>query len=201
MAFGKIYEVLNAPLIYRTAQFILGPGAEKRLLRQMEVVMQSHPAGRHILDIGCGPQSWLFHFGLKPVGLDLQPSYIDAYRAAGAEGIVGSAEKLPFPDNSFDSVWSIGLFHHVPDDITRRAIEEAIRVCKTDGNVVIFDAVYPAPMWRRPLAALIRKLDRGQHVRTQEAFTSILPGSGWSVSRFTHTYTGLELLQLVLHKG
>lgn len=196
----SVYKILNHPFVYQLAQHILGPGAQSRLLRQMGKVMAEYPAGKKILDVGCGPRSWLWHFGLHPVGLDLQQSYIDNYKAAGEEGVVGSADDLPFADESFDSVWSIGLFHHVPDDATRKALAEAIRVCRKEGNVVIFDAVMPKCVWCRPLAVLIRRMDRGQFVRTEEQFLAVLPDAKWKISRFTHTYTGLELLQLIYHK-
>ncbi len=47
----------------------------------------------------------------------------------------GDAEKLPFPDNYFDIVYSNGVLHHSPD--TPLTIKEAYRVLKPGGEAVI----------------------------------------------------------------
>ena len=47
--------------------------------------------------------------------------------------ILGNAEALPFPDQSFDVVMSITAIHNVKD--TEKALQEMKRVCK--GKVII----------------------------------------------------------------
>lgn len=47
----------------------------------------------------------------------------------------GSALSIPFPDNSFDIVYSHGVLHHIPD--IRTAQKEIARVLKPGGKLVI----------------------------------------------------------------
>ncbi len=67
------------------------------------------------------------------------------------------------------------------------------RVTRAGGCTVIFDAVLPRAAWRRPVAALIRRLDRGRWMRTESALTALLAPLGeWECERLTYSLTGLE---------
>lgn len=50
-----------------------------------------------------------------------------------------AAENLPFEDNSFDMVTAFILFHEVPVPAAKAILEEAYRVCKPGGEVLIGD--------------------------------------------------------------
>ena len=111
--------------------------------------------------------------------------------ACGVRGRVSSADALPFADGSFQTVWNIGLLHHLPDDVLRRAVHEMLRVCKPGGRVVVIDAVLPRSAWLRPLAWLTRRLDRGRHMRTQSQLESLLGECGsWRFQRETYALNG-----------
>src|SRR5205823_11204819 len=49
--------------------------------------------------------------------------------------IQGDAENLPFPNNTFDLVYSHGVLHHTPD--TPRTIREVHRVLSPGGRAVV----------------------------------------------------------------
>ncbi len=51
--------------------------------------------------------------------------------------IMGSADQLPWPDNSFDVVISIDTIHNLPKEKCAKAIKEMMRVCKPNGNMFI----------------------------------------------------------------
>ena len=196
---ARVHEILEHPAVYRMAQCIFAPGAETVLCRRLKEIHESLPPHSEILDVGCGPESWLFRLGLKPTGLDLSESYIAEWVKKGARGVVGSADALPFAEASFDGVWSIGLLHHLPDDVVQRVMSECARVCRRNGGyAVVLDAVLPKSAWCRPLAWWIRRMDRGQFMRTEEQLQRLLhPDYQWATRRITYALTGLELLVCV----
>jgi ubiquinone/menaquinone biosynthesis C-methylase UbiE len=84
----------------------------------------------------------------RVVAVDLTPAMIaegqrEAFRA-GLGNITfeqGRAEKLPFPDNSFDMVVTRLSLHHFAD--TQPAVREMARVCKPGCQVGIMDMISP----------------------------------------------------------
>jgi SAM-dependent methyltransferase len=197
----NIYHFLDSPRVYKICTSLLGPGGEKDLSEKIRSKLSVLPNASRILDVGCGPSSWLWECNLHPIGLDLSRSYIRAFAKHTEIAINASAEHLPFYDESFDGVWSVGLFHHLPDQIAKRAISECIRVTASGGYCVIFDNVCPEPIWTRPLAWLIRKMDRGCFIRKQASFESLLgKREQWSCERFSYSLYGLEGLFCTLIK-
>lgn len=204
MVRDAVYKMLDRPIVYKAAQLILGPGAESAITDHINALRKTLPADNgNILDIGCGPESWLSKAdrSLKPVGVDLTPSYIKSYNETGCLGVVGSADQIPFGENKFDSVWTIGLLHHLPDSVVHQTLLESVRVCKPGGHVVILDAVKPKHAALRPIASILRKMDRGEFMRMEAHIRSLFPNTNdWKVERMTYAYTGLEMLSCVYTK-
>lgn len=100
--------------------------------------------GKRVLEVGCGVGSDLIEFakqGAVITGMDLSPKSIELagkrlelYKCAG-NVFQGDAERIPFKDDTFDMVVSIGVLHHTPD--IERAIGEIHRVLKEDGEIRI----------------------------------------------------------------
>ncbi|HET6460294.1 MAG TPA: class I SAM-dependent methyltransferase [Syntrophales bacterium] len=98
----------------------------------------------NILEVGCGMGTDALMFareGFKVTGLDITPAHLvlaeklfNLYYARGTF-LEGNAEALPFPDNTFDCVYSFGVLHHTPD--TGKAINEIRRVLVPQGRAVI----------------------------------------------------------------
>lgn len=109
-------------------------------------------AGLDVLEIGVGMGAdfvrWL-RAGARARGVDLTDRAVElTRRRAEAEGHhaqvrVADAESLPFPDASFDLVYSWGVLHHTPD--TARAFREAIRVLRPGGRLKVM--VYHRHSW------------------------------------------------------
>lgn len=210
---SKIYRILEIPFIYKLSQAILAPGLP-RLLAPIFRELFNKPTQR-VLDVGCGPELNTPEPPAILVGVDINESYIRRYTGGFADedpklilapptsrrrlGYVASADHLPFGDGLFDEARSFGLFHHLPDSQTARALQEMNRCLQPGGRIVILDNVWPTRVWTRPLAWLTRRFDRGAFVRKQEEllrlFQDSCPGS-WTWERYTYTYTGLELLCL-----
>jgi ubiquinone/menaquinone biosynthesis C-methylase UbiE len=103
--------------------------------------------GSHaVLDIGCGPGVAVRAAAgsvVRAVGVDRSEAMIGIARRrsrqlSNVEFTVAGAEALPFPDSTFDRVWTIHAFHHWehPD----RGIAECLRVVKPGGRLLIVES-------------------------------------------------------------
>lgn len=93
-------------------------------------------AGCSVLDIGCA-KGFFIHDLMKVVpGLDAYGIDISSYALANAPDevlpnlILGSADSLPYEDNSFDVVFSINTIHNLDRVGCVKALKEMVRVAK-----------------------------------------------------------------------
>jgi ubiquinone/menaquinone biosynthesis C-methylase UbiE len=100
-----------------------------------------HP-GQNVLDVACGSGTAALVAARRyctVTGIDYVPELIDrARKRAEACGLpvnfqVEDAQKLPFPDNSFDVVLSVYGVQFAPDHV--KAASELLRVCKPGGKI------------------------------------------------------------------
>lgn len=196
MSEGAAYRVLDVPWVYGLAQVVLAPGQHRLLTRLFRETARSlPPAGRtakRTLDVGCGPSSWLNRLGIAPVGIDISVSYVLHTVRHGGRAVTASASAIPFADDAFEQSWCFGLLHHLSDDDARRTLDEMRRVTSPGGAIVVMDAVLPRSPWRRPVAHVLRKLDRGGRVRDESHHRRLL-GEGWALRRELMAYNGLEV--------
>ncbi|MDA0991774.1 MAG: class I SAM-dependent methyltransferase, partial [Verrucomicrobia bacterium] len=104
----------------------------------------THFAGRRVLDVGSGNGYILSRYaraGAIVDGVDITPAAVDLCRSRfDCEGLQGTfqeadAQQLPFADDTFDCVCSMGVLHHVPD--TAAAVREIFRVLRPGGALRI----------------------------------------------------------------
>lgn len=117
-----------------------------------------YPKGK-VLEVGCGAGwelvAWAKN-GLQVTGLDLSPAAIQLaiknfeFNNLPADLRVGNAEKLPFSDNSFDIVTSLGVLHQT--ESTEKAVAEVHRVLRRGGEAVI--TLYYKYSWKIILTKL-----------------------------------------------
>jgi predicted SAM-dependent methyltransferase len=98
------------------------------LWHQLDEVIKLKP--ENVLEIG--PGAGVFkqnaaHFNIQVETLDLDPELKPDY--------VGSADSLPFANNSYDVVCAFQMLEHLPYEIALRAFSEMARVSKK--NIVI----------------------------------------------------------------
>lgn len=100
--------------------------------------------GLRVLEIGCGIGTDGAQFaraGADYTGVDLTEAAVGLARKrfelSGLKGEfrVADAERLDFPDESFDVVYSHGVIHHTPD--IKAAVGEIHRVLKTGGRAIV----------------------------------------------------------------
>jgi ubiquinone/menaquinone biosynthesis C-methylase UbiE len=105
--------------------------------------------GRRVADIGCGCGNWLREFirwGADPTslsGIDLMPSRVDHARQILPQSDIrlGSADQLPWPDQSFDLVTVFLVFMNLFDPVLKRAMaKEMLRIIKPNGAILWFES-------------------------------------------------------------
>lgn len=82
-----------------------------------------------ILNVGCGDgleTEAIIGGGFNVIGIDISDDKIDIAKEHGLEAIVGRMEKLPFDDDSFDTVYCSHTLEHAED--LEKAISELERV-------------------------------------------------------------------------
>lgn len=137
-------------------------------------------AGRTVLDVGCGNGYVLSKYaleGAKAYGIDLTRTGVrltgqrfDFLRLDGNFG-VGSAEALPFKNESFDCVCCMGVLHHTPNP--EQAVQELFRVLKPGGRFILMVYHRNSALYRYSFP--IRSLVLGKSMRQ---FVNEVDGAG-----------------------
>jgi ubiquinone/menaquinone biosynthesis C-methylase UbiE len=121
-----------------------------------EVMEFAGHAGEDVLEIGGGMGTDLAQFarhGSRVTDVDLSVGHLQLARENfELRGLTGrfvhqDAETLPFPDASFDLVYSNGVLHHTPN--TSQVVDEIFRVLRPGGKVIaMFYAENSLIFWR-----------------------------------------------------
>lgn len=91
---------------------------------------------RHILEIGAGDGRMIRLLQREGVRAEFWAADLCARpMKAPAQACIADARSLPYPDNSFDLVYSLGVVEHFPE--TKVAVREHARVVRRGGVVVI----------------------------------------------------------------
>lgn len=90
-----------------------------------------------ILDVGCGLGMTMDYFIAQKnhvYGIDITSQSVSENKKRGLETLEADARYLPFRDNLFDLVYSLGVIEHFAE--TELALQEKVRVCKPGGVIV-----------------------------------------------------------------
>lgn len=125
--------------------------------------------GKKVLEYGCGPGSsvvFLAKNGAQVIGIDISEVAIEqAKTKAIEEGVINKtafllmdAEKMSFPEKSFDIVCGSGILHHLDID---KAFKELGRMLKSNGKGIFIE-----PLGINPAINLFRAMTPS--LRTQD---------------------------------
>lgn len=108
--------------------------------RRLDLIRRHQPVeGRWVLDLGCGIGTFVRRFReLTPhaYGVDISTERVLEGSRSVPGLLASTSEQLPFRDGVFDLVLLNEVIEHVRDD--RRTLEEALRVTRPGGRVVIY---------------------------------------------------------------
>lgn len=114
--------------------------------------MHKLPAGSQCLEIGCGCGIGAkiinqFFSPLSIHAIDIDPDMLHtakrkmtAWESVPLNLLAADAQKLPFPDRSFDAVFNYGIIHHLEN--WQSGVQEVSRVLKGNG-IFYFEEIYP----------------------------------------------------------
>jgi SAM-dependent methyltransferase len=127
----------------------------RAMFRSLVDLLEPSPGSR-ILDVGCGSGAWDRQLaerlgeGARIDAVDLNPFLLrEAAELAGELGArirfaSGSATALPFPDQTFDCVFSITVLEECDAE---QAIAEMLRVTRPGGRIGIVVRAIDLPQW------------------------------------------------------
>ena len=97
----------------------------------------------YVLDMGCGTGRWTRYAAHKAgfvEAIDPSKAVISASKLLGdLDNIrISQAEvsNIPFEDNSFDFVFSLGVLHHIPD--TQNAMQQTVAKLRPGGHFLVY---------------------------------------------------------------
>lgn len=157
-----IRGLASAPRLFDALRWVLEGG-----YRGHHRVIREHlaHAGR-TLDLGCGTGIYARFFApAQYLGIDISPAYVAAARSKYPDHRfeVHDASSTRFADSMFDACMISGVLHHLDDDMASRVLQEASRVVRPGGLLVIWEDI-PAAWWN-VVGHVIHRLDLGNYIR------------------------------------
>lgn len=151
---------------------LLGVDSDRRMLVDQADI---HPDHR-ILDVGCGTGTLVvlvkrLYPDVEVTGLDPDPKALArARRKAERAGVSvrfdrGFSDKLPYPEATFDRVFSSFVFHHLEADEKKITLHEVRRVLAAGGSFHLLDFGHPESEQNRAGSYLSRWMHSSHRLR------------------------------------
>jgi SAM-dependent methyltransferase len=126
--------------------------------------------GKRVLDAGCGSGRHAYYaakYGAEVVAVDLSDAIDVAYKNTRHIGTVYTVQadvyNLPFAQESFDFVYSIGVLHHLADP--EGAFRNLLRYLKPGGEIQIY--LYWSPESQPVKKAMLSAVSAARRVTTR----------------------------------
>lgn len=165
---------LSLPSVYDFVQNLVGAARARRELSAHYLRAES---GQLFVDVGCGTGEMLDFLpaGVRYVGFDLSQRYIDSARRRYGERArfecldVAEAGRLDIHD--VDIALAFGLLHHLDDHEVLGLLQTLVRLLGPNGRILTIDPTLSPG--QHPVAAFVARRDRGQNVRSPDAYRAL----------------------------
>jgi SAM-dependent methyltransferase len=160
-----LHGIAAHPWIYDRIQNLAG---QKENLDRISQHATAMPA-EVVIDVGggTGAARRLWPASCRYVCLDVELPKLEGFRSKGLGGyaVLSDASHMPIATGAADVVICMAVAHHLSDAMLDKVLDEAVRVLKVGGRLILLDPV----LNRQILAArILWKLDRGSYPRTEE---------------------------------
>ena len=174
---GGIYNALSFGWIYDCFQYLVG---SKRAKQWLVRNIWKCKAGEKVVDMGCGTGEDFVHLpeNIDYIGFDISEEYIKLARKRHhhkARFLVATAEELTnqtdCPLQEADLILCTGLLHHLNDNEAIKLLQLAKHIMKPTGRLCCFEPTFLIHQgW---FSKYITKMDRGQNVRSEQAWRDL----------------------------
>lgn len=103
-------------------------------IKKLEIIKENIKVIPPLLDVGCGTGISTNYFNCVSIGIDNSKEMLKQSKQGNL--IYGNAEKLPFPDKSFNTVISVTSFHNFKN--IEKALLEIKRVSSNNNIAITF---------------------------------------------------------------
>lgn len=173
-----IRRTLSRPIVYDTLQALLGGSSARRRISDQHIRARD---GDVVVDVGCGTAELLNYLppGIRYYGFDLSQPYIDAAKARFdgrgdyafrcADVTALGADEIP----PCDLAIAFGVLHHINDAHAKALLSNLFDRLRPGGRLVTIDNIFVDN--QAFIARELIRRDRGQHVRREEGYLSLVP--------------------------
>lgn len=214
----SVFNYSEIPAGYYYEMMISGHAVQRFWHREkfLEVARLVNEGGaRKILDVGCGPGSFLSvlaeaHPELEAVGVDIASPQIDFAREKVASRFpkIGfellQNERLPFPDNSFDAVTCIEVVEHIHPFLAAKILSEIRRVLKPEGFFVIttpnYRSLWPLIEFLLERASPVKYHDQHINKFTPNSLIKFLETCGFETAGINSIFVAAPFLNAISGK-
>jgi ubiquinone/menaquinone biosynthesis C-methylase UbiE len=180
------------------------------------VIRREFKEGSELIHAGCGSGQVDSNLSriMRVTALDISPPALRLYsrnnpRAAAV--VHGSILALPFPDQSFDGFYNMGVVEHFTHDEIHTILQEARRVLRPDGKIVIFwpharaTSVFVLHVWHWILHNILKSKTQLHPaevslIKSRKEATAILQKAGFELSSYSFGYNDLFVQAVVVAK-
>jgi ubiquinone/menaquinone biosynthesis C-methylase UbiE len=183
------HKIAAHPWVYDRIQTWAGQKQNLERISEKAATMRAET----VVDVGggTGASRNVWPANCRYVCLDMEMPKLKGFRSKvpGGFAVLSDASRMPIATGSVDVVLCMAVVHHLNDAMLDQVFEEAQRVLKVGGRLVLLDPVLNRERW---LGRILWRLDRGSYPRTAEELRKKLEGGlkivHWEQYAIYHEY-------------
>jgi ubiquinone/menaquinone biosynthesis C-methylase UbiE len=169
----RLHRIAAHPWVYDRIQILAG---QKQTLQRISK-QTAALCPETVVDVGGGTGIWrrLWPAGCRYVCLDTEMPKLKGFRSKVPSGlaVLSDATRMCIATESADVVTCVAVAHHLTDAMLDQIFEEAQRVLRVGGRLILLDPVLNRELL---MGRILWRLDRGSYPRTAEELHEKMEG-------------------------